>query len=80
MSGFRVTQLHAFLSVGEDGEEGVPAFQLGGSWMPLVAADATRLEQLRPLAQRIADETGRELTLAKFTVRMNVETIKPAGR
>jgi hypothetical protein len=71
-----ITELYAFIAT-EDLGEGIPAIQLNGMMMPLVGADAARVETLRKLAQQVADGTGRTLTLARFAVRENMATITP---
>jgi hypothetical protein len=76
--GFRVTELFAYLVVGPDGDEGVPAVHNGDGWMPLVAADAERLEHLRPYAQQVADVGRRPVSLVRFGVREEVETVRPS--
>ncbi len=78
MADFRVAEVHAFLMVGEDGDEGTPAFVApDGTAYPLIAADPARLEALRPVAQAIADSTGRQVMLARFSVREDCEVILP---
>ena len=50
--GFRITEITAFTAIGEDDEEGICAFLSGdGIWMPMVAADISRLTQLRERAE-----------------------------
>jgi hypothetical protein len=49
--GFRITEITAFTTIGEDDEEGVVAFMGDGVWMPMIAADITRLTQLRQHAE-----------------------------
>lgn len=46
--------------------------------MPLVAADKQRLDQLRPMAQQIANQHGKPITLVRFSQRTDLETIRPA--
>ncbi len=77
MSPFRITELYAFLSVGEDGDEGVCAFlnPADGVWMPMVAADARRLELLRPIAEQLAKETHKTIILCRFAPREEIQTI-----
>jgi len=76
---FKVTEMWAFLAVGpKDGDEGIPAFLASdGVMMPLVCADKARIESLRPIAQEIATATKVPIVLARFSVRENVEEIKP---
>lgn len=49
--GFRIETITAFTTIGDDDEEGVLAF-LGkdGFWIPMVAANPERLEDLRRIA------------------------------
>ena len=77
---YRIRTLHVFTSIGADGDEGVVAFwDPTRGWMPLVAADERRLESFRPMAQAIADKSGRHIMLARFTVREELDTIIPKG-
>lgn len=76
-SGFRVTELYAFLVVDPDGDEAVPAVRFGDVCMPLVAADEVRLRELRPLAEQAATAGGRPVQLARFEARHDMETIQP---
>lgn len=71
-----IKELWAFIS-DEDGE-GVAAF-LGpdGIWMPMVAADQTRVDSLRPMASELAKRSGVSVTLAKFSIREDVEVFEP---
>lgn len=75
---FRITELWAFIAIDpKDGNEGVPTVQIGGLVMPLIAADEARLRDLREIAQIFCNQSGVPLTLAKFSVRTNVETFAP---
>jgi hypothetical protein len=74
---YRITTVWAFLSVNGDDEEGIIGMNLGDGWMPFVCADAARVESLRPLAVAITSRTGRGLTLARFSVREDVEVVPP---
>lgn len=77
VTGFRIGAVHAFVLVGDDGEEGIPAMRVGDSMIPLVAADETRLRQLQPVAQSFADVLGTRVELVRFTIREHVEWIEP---
>lgn len=79
MRGFRIATLSAFIAKGEDGDEGVVAARLGDTWFPLVAADDKRLEQLRPMAKRIAFETKARIELIRFVRGQVLETIDERG-
>lgn len=64
--GFVVDELFAFVAVDDDGDEGVMAALMGGTWYPLVAADLIRVQQFAPLANAAAKETGVEYKLKHF--------------
>jgi hypothetical protein len=72
---FRITSVTAFLSVGDDDEEGVIGIQLDGAWFPLVMADEERLRQMRPYAEEVARQTKRPVRLVRFETRTEVEVI-----
>lgn len=74
-----ITELYAFITTEEPGEEGVPAIQLGTMMYPLFGADTTRMEDLRRMAQGLSNATGMKMTLAKFSVREDLDTITPQG-
>lgn len=73
-----ITELYAFIAT-EDMGEGLAAVQLASMMMPLIGADAARVASLRQMAQKVVNETGLPLTLARFSVREDLETILPAG-
>lgn len=65
-----ITELWAFVSVDPiDGNEGVCAAKMGDMFMPLVAADRTRMRQYYALARKIATATGRKVRLVRLTCR-----------
>jgi len=72
-----IEELFAFIVLEREGEEGVPAFASGNMLFPLMGSDWTRVESLRPIAQRIARASGKPVTLCKFSVREDVEVIAP---
>jgi hypothetical protein len=75
----RIDRIWLFISVDDDGNEGVCAASLAGpgSLIPLIAADEERLESLRGVATEIAVLSGKTVRLLKFTVREEVEVIAP---
>jgi hypothetical protein len=75
----RIDALWAALSLDEGGE-GICAAPMGGMTLPLIAADKRRLDQIIPLARRIADLFGKPVRLAKFTRREDVEIYQPNGK
>jgi hypothetical protein len=74
-SGFRIDSVHAYVVLAENGDEGIAAFHTGEGWMPMICADWTRVESLRPMAEALARKTGQEIRLVKFANRTDVETI-----
>lgn len=74
-----ITEMYAFIATEEQGE-GVAAVRLDNTMMPLIGADQARVDSLRHLAQQVADRSGMKLTLARFHLREDLETITPAGQ
>ena len=74
----KIMTMYAYISE-DDGpdDEGVVAMKMGDTWMPLVGADMERMESLRPMAQEISRVTGKEVILAKFQARTDMEVIRP---
>jgi hypothetical protein len=73
-----IDQMYAFVQTDpKDQTEGVIGFHTGQGWMPMVGADMDRVEYLRPMAQKIADATDTEIRLIRFTLREEIEVIKP---
>jgi len=77
---FRIERLYAFISTDNPGgDEGLVAINRHGQWLPFVAADTGRVEQLRALARDLARETGRSMQVAIFERRVDLEVIGPGG-
>jgi hypothetical protein len=72
---FKITTIHAFIATDDDDEEGVIGELMGDQWLPFVCADETRVADLRPRAELIAATLGVKVTLARFSVREDVEVI-----
>jgi len=70
----RITEVFAFIVVDKDGSEGVPAIAVGPTLLPMIAADRRRLDSLRPIAEAEARRLGVQFTLARFSVREDLET------
>ena len=73
----RIDSIWAFISVDAEGNEGVCAAMLNGIFAPLIAADEDRLASLRPIAIKIAKETGITVRLIKLSSRTELEVIEP---
>ena len=77
----KIEAIYAYIAheKGDPDDEGVTAFlpPLMHQWMPMVGADEKRMASLRPMAQELANATGQRITLVKFSVRTDLETIDP---
>ena len=75
----KIEVMYAYIAheKGDSDDEGVTAFKLAGVWLPMVGADEARMKSLKSTAQEIANETGQKITLVKFSVRTDLETIEP---
>ena len=73
----KIMTMYAYISEDGPDDEGVVAIMLGDTWTPLVGADMKRMESLRPMAQEISKVTGKEVILAKFQARTDMEVIRP---
>jgi hypothetical protein len=74
----KVTEIFAFIAedTGPD-DEGVAAALMGNNWVPLLGADMARIDSLRPLSEQIAQSTGKQVRLLKFSHREEMEVIEP---
>lgn len=73
----QITELWAWICTEPDGGEGVPAFNSGGAWLPMMGADRERIESLRDMAELTARTAGYPLKLARFTTMEIVEVVRP---
>ena len=73
--GFRIATLWAWVTVGDDDEEGVCAMMTRNGPMPLIGADEVRLRELRPYAEMVASFSERPVRLVRFDTRTEVETL-----
>lgn len=73
----KILSMWAFTQVDVDDTEGVIAFLDKGAWLPLVGADLARVHQLTPIAQIVANETQRPVTLVHFSTRSDGVTLSP---
>lgn len=75
-SGFRITAIHAICGIGDDDEEGIPAFTTPDGPVPMIATDRVRLDQLTKMAQQVSDATGQNFKVVRFSVREDIGEIK----
>jgi hypothetical protein len=82
----KIEEMYAYIAheKGDPDDEGLTAFKMPAmgfkpeQWAPMVGADEARMKSLKSMAQQIANTTGQRITLAKFSVRTDIETIEPA--
>lgn len=76
--GFRIERIWAFVSVADDNDEGVAAFNATPVWtLPMVAADEERVASLRPIARQLAKLSGKPIKLVRFETRVEEEVFEP---
>jgi hypothetical protein len=75
----KIEKLYAFVMTDKtDDDEGIPAWRgKDGNWMPLVGADTSRIRDLTPLAQQIADREKKSIKILEFSVREQVGLVTP---
>src|SRR3984893_3334001 len=74
----RINQLWLVTYINEAGLETIAQAKLvTGEYVPLIAADAERLESVMEAAHDIAKAKNLEMRLIKFTNRLEIEDIAP---
>ena len=74
----QVTELFAFVMIDEDGDEAVPAFHDGTTWLPMIGADMARVASLIPIAKKMVQRfPDRPIRILKFTVPEQIGEVKP---
>jgi hypothetical protein len=73
-----IDEIFVFVTKDATGNEGVAAFNGPNNMVfPMVCADKARVDSLRPIAVQIAEHTGCEIKLIRFSNREELETITP---
>ena len=72
----KIEEMYALIATSEEGE-GLTGMQVGNMMMPMVAADKERVDSLRQAAQHISNVSGKEIKLVRFSLREELEVIKP---
>lgn len=73
-----IDEVWAFCAIDPaDGTEGLISMQTAEGHLPFVCADRERVEQMWPLARRIAQQTGRRVLLKRFATMTVEGTIDP---
>jgi hypothetical protein len=73
----KITELYAFIVQNSPKDEGLTAFRTMKQWVPMVCADKERVDSLREIAQSMSTICNQEIILAKFSIREDLEVIKP---
>lgn len=73
-----IDNLYAFISVDENGNEGILGASLPpGQVLPLVFSDMSLSDKMRDIAKGIAVHTDKTIKLVKFSNKEYVEDITP---
>lgn len=73
-----IDEMFAFIAI-DDGGEGITGFKSPMGWMPMVGADMDRIEQFKPIAQALSNDSGKRIVIAKFSIREDLEILEPGG-
>lgn len=74
----RIEQMYAYIALDPtDNTEGVVGQVTEHGMIPMVGADAKRIESLRPFVEDLVRATGQKITLVRFEVRTEVEEFNP---
>lgn len=76
----RIEQMYAFIALDPaDNTEGIVSFFSAAGRTPMVGADMKMVDKLRPLAEKIARQSGMKITLCRFEIRTELETLGGGG-
>ena len=74
----RISQLWLVTYINEAGVETVAQVKAAsGEYVPMIAADAARLESMMPAARGLAKANHLKMQLIKLTSRLDIEDIQP---
>lgn len=79
MSNFKITTITAIVGVDPvTGDEGIWGMKDGQVWVPMVFADATRIKQLLPIAEKMSKAYKLPYKVLQFSKREDItaEAIK----
>jgi hypothetical protein len=75
--GKTIDELWAFVALDDDGDEGVCAVLMGGTWIQLIAADEHRRDQFVEHARRLAKVSGQTIEVRHLLVSHTELVIEP---
>lgn len=70
-----ITELYVFLSIDENGNEGICGEMINGRWMSMTTSKPRIVEIMMPRAEIMARATGKTIRLVRFTNREVIKTI-----
>lgn len=74
----KVKCIYAYVGEDDNGNQGIIAGMIPGMGaFPLVAMDMARVESLRHIAVEAANKVGKPVTLCRFSIRSDLDTINP---
>lgn len=73
---FKIDSFYAYISVDEEGNEGLCAAPVNGNLIPLVGADLDRMNSLIGIAQNIANQSSQTIKMIKMTSRLDLKTLQ----
>jgi hypothetical protein len=63
-----ITELYTYAVDDGDGDEGIPAVLLEGSWWPLLGANMERVKTMREHVAFVAQLSAKKMTFKKFVL------------
>lgn len=72
-----IERMFVFIAVDKDGNEGVAAMynESDKRWLPLVVSQEDMIEKVMPMARQIMAITGKTITVAEFSHRVDREKL-----
>ncbi len=75
-----IDEVYVYAAIDEEaGFEGIVGYydEKRNTWMPLVAADEDRMEEVMSIAEFVSKQSNREIKLLKLSKREEIGYIKP---
>lgn len=65
----KITEMYAFVVADKnENDEGIIGMNTVSGWMPFVGADLSRVDSIRPFANRICTEMGKKYKILRFNL------------
>jgi len=72
MNKLKIDTITAFVSVNEEGHEGIMAFRGNVGMIPMVCADEERALSLIPIANELSEHAGVKYRVVQFSIRTDI--------